>query len=79
MEPGDASGSTSPEFPREAEEGAWWLAGQPLKPQGWMSLGGVRARDVWGIRGRCMGAPGGVDEEEEELGLFAAVGLLLEF
>lgn len=56
------------------------MAGQPLKPQGWMSLGGVRARDVWGMRGRCMGAPGGVDEEEEEeLGLFAAVGLLLEF
>lgn len=53
------------------------MAGQPLKPQGWMSLGGVRARDVWGIRGRCRGAPGGVDEEE--LGLFGAVGLLLEF
>lgn len=51
------------------------MAGQPLKPQGGTSLGGVRARDVWGISGRCTGAPGGV-EEEEEVGLLAAVGLV---
>lgn len=40
-----------------------------------MSLGGVRAREVWGISGRCTGAPGGV-EEEEEVGLLAVVGLV---
>lgn len=51
------------------------MAGQPLKPQGGTSLGGVRAREVWGISGRCTGAPGGV-EEEEAVGLLAAVGLV---
>lgn len=42
------------------------MAGQPLKPHGGTSLGGVMAMDVCGIGGRCTGAPGGVDEEEEE-------------
>lgn len=39
------------------------MAGHPLKPQDGTSLGGVRAREVWGIGGRCTGAPGGVEEE----------------
>lgn len=53
----------------------WWLAGHPLKPQGCTSLGGVRATDVWGIKGRCTGAPGGVEEAEPEPPLFGVVGL----
>jgi len=43
-----------------------------LKPQDGTSLGEVGAREVWGIGGRCTGAPGG----EEEVGVFAAVGLV---
>lgn len=35
-------------------------------------MGGVRAREVWGIGGRCTGAPGGV----EEVGLLAVLGLV---
>lgn len=33
-----------------------------MKPQGGISLGGVRARDVWGIGGRT-GPPGGVEDD----------------
>lgn len=31
--------------------------------------------DVWGISGRCAGAPGGVEEEEEEEGMAGMGGL----
>lgn len=51
------------------------MAGQPLKPQGGTSLGGVTGIEVWGIGGRCTGAPGGV-EEEGRVGLLAVVGLV---
>lgn len=40
-----------------------------------MSLGGVIPSEVWGISGRCTGAPGGV----EEVGVLFVVLGLVEF